>query len=134
MTARLSPYLMMGGNAKEAIQFYENALEAKVLNTVTYGEMGGAPEELKDYVAHAAMKIGESDLMISDSPEQPPQQGNQVTICITVKDAAKAKQFFEALQQDGQVHHPLKETPFSPAFGNVTDQFGITFQIVADRQ
>lgn len=32
-------------------------------------------------------------------------------------------------RQDGQVNLPFKEEPFSPGFGDVTDKFGVTFQI-----
>jgi PhnB protein len=55
-----------------------------------------------------------------------------VTICITTKDADKSKQIFEALQQGGQVIMPLQETHFSPAYGNLTDKFGVNFQIFTE--
>ncbi|GAX88449.1 VOC family protein [Effusibacillus lacus] len=138
MTLRLTPYLMMDGNAKEAIQFYEKALDAKVLFLQTFGEMPENPEfplpaDAKDRVAHAMLKVGETDLMLSDTfPGQPHQQGNQVTICISTNDMEKSKQIYEALQQDGQVNMPLQETFFSPAYGIVTDKFGVTFQIYTE--
>jgi PhnB protein len=138
VTLRLTPYLMMNGNAKEAIQFYEKALDAKVLFNQTFGEMPENPEfplpaEAKELVAHAMLKVGESDLMFSDTfPGQPHQSGNQVTICISTKDKEKSKQIYEALQQDGQVNMPLQETFFSPAYGIVTDKFGVTFQIYTE--
>ncbi|NGQ96785.1 VOC family protein [Brevibacillus sp. SYP-B805] len=140
MTLRLTPYLMMDGNAKEAIQFYEQALDAKVLFFQTFGEMPEnpefpLPEEAKNRVSHAMLKIGESDLMFSDTfPGTPHQQGSQVTICISTDDKEKAKQIFEALQQGGQVTMPLQETFFSPAYGIVTDKFGVTFQIYTEGQ
>jgi PhnB protein len=140
MTLRLTPYLVMDGNAKEAIQFYEKALDAKVLFNQTFGEMPENPEfpipaDAKERVAHAMLKVGESDLMFSDTfPGQPHQKGNQVTICITTNDKEKSKQIYEALQQDGQVNMPLQETHFSPAYGIVTDKFGITFQIFTEGQ
>jgi PhnB protein len=137
---RLIPYLIMDGNAKEAIQFYEKALDAKILFSSTFGEMPENPEfplpaDAKDRVAHATLEIGESVLMLSDTfPGQPHQSGNQVTICITTNDLEKSKQIFEALQQDGQVNMPLQETHFSPAYGIVTDKFGVVFQIYTDGQ
>lgn len=140
MTLRLSPYLMMNGNAKEAIQFYEKVFDAQVLFSQTFGEMPEnpeypLPEEAKKLISHAMLKVGETDLMFSDNfPGQTSQIGNQVTICISTNDIDKAKQMFETLQQDGQVKMPLQETFFSPAYGIVTDQFGITFQIHADGQ
>ncbi|MGP7815688.1 VOC family protein [Niallia sp. 01092] len=138
MTLRLSPYLMMNGNTKEAIQFYEKALDGKVLFNQTFGEMPEnpefpLPEEAKGLVAHAMIKIGETDLMFSDMfPGQTSQIGDQVTICITINDIEKSKQIFESLQQDGQVKMPLQETFFSPAYGIVTDKFGVTFQIYTE--
>jgi PhnB protein len=38
------------------------------------------------------------------------------------------------LQQGGQVKMPLQETLFSPAYGIVTDKFGVTFQIYTEGQ
>lgn len=135
MTLRLIPYLVMDGNAKEAIQFYEKALDAKILFYQTFGEMPEnpefpLPEEAKDRVSHALVRVGESDLMFSDTfPGQPHQSGSQVTICISTNDKEKSKRIYEALKQGGQVNMPLQETFFSPAYGIVTDKFGVTFQI-----
>lgn len=135
MTLRLIPYLVMDGNAKEAIQFYEKALDAKILFYQTFGEMPEnpefpLPEEAKDRVSHAMVRVGESDLMFSDTfPGQPHQSGSQVTICISTNDKEKSKRIYEALKQGGHVNMPLQETFFSPAYGIVTDKFGVTFQI-----
>ena len=46
----------------------------------------------------------------------------------------KSKRYFEALRQDGQVNMPFGEEPFSPGFDDVTDQFGVTFQIYTESQ
>jgi PhnB protein len=136
----MSPYLMMNGNAKEAIQFYEKALKAEVLFNQTFGEMPENPEfplpdEAKELVSHAMLKVGETELMFSDNfPGQTSQIGDQVTICISTNDIEKSKQMFESLQQEGQVKMPLQETFFSPAYGIVTDKFGVTFQIYTEGQ
>jgi PhnB protein len=134
----MSPYLMMNGNAKEAIQFYEKALDGKVLFNQTFGEMPEnpefpLPEEAKELVSHAMVKVGETDLMFSDTfPGQTSQIGDQVTICISTNDIEKSKQIFENLKQDGVVKMPLQEAFFSPAYGIVTDNFGVTFQIYTE--
>jgi PhnB protein len=138
MTLRLSPYLMMNGNAKEAIEFYEKALDAQVLFSQTFGEMPEnpdfpLPEEAKGLISHAMVKVGETDLMFSDNfPGQDSQIGDQVTICLSTEDIEKSEQIFEALKQSGQVKMPLEETFFSPAYGIVTDKFGVTFQIYTE--
>lgn len=135
MTLSLSPYLMMNGNTKEAIEFYKKVFNAEVLFSETFGEMPEnpeypLPEEAKHLVSHAMIKVGDSEIMFSDNfPGQTSQIGNQVTICISSKDAEKSKHIFDSLQQDGQVKMPFQETFFSPGYGIVTDKFGITFQI-----
>lgn len=140
MALRLIPYLVMNGNAKEAIRFYEKALDAQVLFIQSFGEMPENPEfplppNAKDRVSHATVKVGETELMLSDTfPGQPHQSGNQVTICISTNDKEKSTQMYEALQQGGQVNMPLQETFFSPAYGSVTDKFGVNFQIFTESQ
>ncbi|WP_248931133.1 VOC family protein [Paenibacillus hamazuiensis] len=137
MSVKLTPYFNMEGNAKEAIQFYEQAIGAEVLSIITYGEMPEMPntftDDLKNFVAHAKLRVGESELMFSDAPSGSPiPKGKQVTICITTDSVEKSKRFFEALRQDGQVNMPFEETEFSPGFGDVTDKFGVTFQIYTE--
>jgi PhnB protein len=138
MAVRLIPYLVMDGNAKEAIQFYQNALDAQVLFSQSFGEMPENPDfpipaDAKDRISHATIKVGETDLMFSDTfPGQPHQNGSQVTICISTNDAEQARKFFDALSDNGQVTMPLQETFFSPAYGNVIDKFGVHFQIFTE--
>ncbi|MCC3381436.1 VOC family protein [Paenibacillus farraposensis] len=138
MSKRLIPYITMDGNAKEAIEFYEKALDAQQLFVQTFGEMPEnpdfpIPEEVKGRIGHATLKVGETELMFSDTfPGSPFSSGNQVSICITTDSVEQAQKMFDALQQGGQVGMPLQETHFSPAYGNVTDKFGITFQIFTE--
>lgn len=138
MTVRLIPYLVMNGNAAEAISFYQESLDAQAIFTQTFGEMPENPEfplppEAKNRVSHATVKIGETDVMFSDTfPGQPHQIGTQVTICLSTDDKEQATRYFNALQDGGQVNMPLQETFFSPAYGIVVDKFGVTFQIFTE--
>ncbi|MDP1511117.1 VOC family protein [Paenibacillus sp. CMAA1739] len=138
MSKRLIPYITMDGNAKEAIEFYEKALDAQLLFVQTFGEMPENPDfpipaEVKERVGHATLKVGETELMFSDTfPGSPFSSGNQVSICITTDSVEQSQKMFDALQQGGQVGMPLQETHFSPAYGNVTDKFGVTFQIFTE--
>ncbi|MFT4413675.1 VOC family protein [Fredinandcohnia humi] len=140
MPINVIPYLVMDGNAKEAIDFYKEVFNADVLGIITFGEMPPnpdfpMPEEEKNRVSHATIKIGDSVLMFSDTfPGQAHQKGNQVTICITLEDPEEAISYFEPLQKDGQVGMPLQKTDFSPAYGIVTDKFDVTFQIYTESQ
>ncbi|WP_199621929.1 VOC family protein [Paenibacillus alkalitolerans] len=135
MTLQLIPFIMLDGNAKEAILFYEGSLDAKVAFKQTFGEgPETVPEEAKERISHSVLKIGEAELFIADTfPDEPNQPGHRVQICITSPDMEKSKQFYDALQQGGQVITPLQEIYFSPAYGVITDKFGVTFQIFTRR-
>ncbi|MDQ0246853.1 PhnB protein [Bacillus fengqiuensis] len=135
MILGINPYLVLDGNGQEAVKFYENALDAKVEIVQTFGEMPENPEfsipvDAKDRVLHAHLKVGNTDLMISDTfPGQPHQIGSQVTVAIRLNDVEKSKEVFEKLQEGGQVVMPLQETFWSPSYGQVTDKFGVEWQI-----
>ncbi|WP_272030045.1 VOC family protein [Oceanobacillus kimchii] len=133
MTLKLTPYFKTNGNAKELIKFYQSVLDAQLIHIQTYGDMPiPFPDEFKENVAHAIVKVGETNLMFSDSPGQPVQVGDNLTINISLDNIEKAKLIFDGLRQDGTIISPLEATPFSPAFGTVTDKFGTTFTITAE--
>ena len=69
---KVTPYLNYGGNCKEAFQFYEKNLGAKILFMMTHGEAppGGppTPPEWKDAILYAHLSIGTSEIKGSDVP------------------------------------------------------------------
>ncbi|MBP1995444.1 VOC family protein [Paenibacillus eucommiae] len=139
MSLQLNCFIMLDGHAEEAIEFYEKSLGAKILFKQTLGEGPENPDnplsaDEKKRIAHSVLHVGETEIMVSDTaPGQPLQRGNQVNICITTSDTEVSKQIYTALQQDGQIDLPLEATYFSPAYGMITDKFGVTFQIFTKR-
>ena len=129
MITGIVPYLVTNGNGQEAVKFYQQALGAEVISLQTFGEMPPnpeypLPEEAKNRVLNAQLKIGNARLMLSDTfPGSPYQLGSQVTIAIMVDDASETKRIFERLQEGGKVTMPIQETFWSPAYGQVTDKF-----------
>jgi PhnB protein len=126
----------MNGSAQEAIDFYVKALDAKVAYMLRFGDMPEDPEaplplEKEDWVNYAILKIGDSELQITDHVTGSTyEKGTQITIVVQTNDKDKALQYFDALKEGGQVNDPLQASFFSPAYGNVTDKFGITFRIL----
>ncbi|MDN7242612.1 VOC family protein [Planococcus sp. N028] len=135
MIVSIHPYLVTNGNGKEAVKFYEEVLDAKVINVQTFGDMQSnsdepVAEDVKDRIMNAHLKIGTSELMLSDTfPGQAYQLGSQVTLALTVSTVDKTKEVFEKLQEGGEVGMPLQETFWSPSYGQVTDKFGIKWQV-----
>ncbi|WP_209809116.1 VOC family protein [Ammoniphilus resinae] len=141
MTSQLTPFIWMDGEAKEALKFYEKTLEAKIVFKETFAkspdpEKQKLPADFKERIAHAVLRVGDSQLFVADMiPDQASElEGSKTTICVTTSDAEKAKQFFEALQQGGQVMIPLNRTHYSSAYGVVKDKFGVTFHILTSRR
>lgn len=99
MILGINPYLVLDGSGQEAVQFYKDALDAKVEVMQTFGDMPENPEypvpaEAKERVLHATLKVGNTDLMISDTfPGQGHAIGSQVTIAIQISNAEKRKKY-----------------------------------------
>ncbi|MBT2680135.1 VOC family protein [Bacillus sp. ISL-35] len=135
MVTGIVPYIVTNGNGQEAVNFYKEALGAEVISLQTFGDMPAnpdhpLPEEAKNRVLNAQLKIGDAGFMLSDTfPGHPYQLGSQVTIALMVDNAAEAKEVFNKLQVDGKVTMPLQETFWSPAYGQLTDKFGVEWQV-----
>ncbi|NHC42828.1 VOC family protein [Bacillus sp. MM2020_1] len=135
MSIGLNPYLIFDGNTREAVHFYEKALGGKVMGIMTFGDMQEDPnyplsDAMKNRVMHAHLKVGEVDLMFSDTYEgMPYQPGNSIQMAIHPKEETRAREIFAVLADGGQVIMPLQKTDWSPLYGQVKDKFGVTFQV-----
>ena len=134
---QVSPYLFFDGSCERALEFYKTALGAKVDMLMRYkeapepGPPGCAPSD-GERVMHASFHVGDSRLNASDTPggQGKPMQG--FSLAISVATPAEAKQRFDALAAGGNVFMPLGPTFFSPAFGMLTDRFGVQWMVVTD--
>ncbi|AFH62653.1 VOC family protein [Paenibacillus caseinilyticus] len=135
MSMSLNPYLCLEGTTREAVYFYEKALGGKVVGIMTFGDMPADPnhpmsDEMKERVMHAHLKVGDADLMFSDTyPGMPFQPGDTVQIALHPQEEARAREIFAALEDGGQVVMALQKTDWSPLYGIVKDKFGVTFQV-----
>lgn len=138
MNISLTPYLLLEGQAKEAVDFYTEVFDAEVFGIEYLKDWpdefeGELPEGFENNVMHAHLIINGSALMLADTlPGQPFQSGSSVNLMIDVKEVEDAETLFSALSLDGQEMMALQETGFSPAFGQVKDKFGIEWQIIAE--
>jgi PhnB protein len=124
----LNPYINFNGTAAKAIQLYESALGAKTENVMRFGDTPGmnAPTEQKDLILHAALRIGDGTLMMTDaSPNQPvPTEGN-INVALHFNDVAETEKAFQALSAGGKVTSPLQDTFWGAKFGMLTDAYGV---------
>lgn len=135
MVQGINSYIVTNGNGQEAVKLYEDALGAQVLDVKTFGEMPEdpnhpVPAEAKDLVLHAHLKVGENDLMLSDTfPGQPLELGDQVGIAVMTSNQEETKHVFEKLSAGGQIIMELQQTFWSSLYGQVKDKFGVTWQV-----
>ncbi|GGB54156.1 VOC family protein [Fictibacillus barbaricus] len=140
MIVAVNPYVVTNGNGQEAVKFYEKALNAEVISMQTFGDMPEdpnhpIPSEAKDRVMNAQFKVGDTIMMLSDTfPGMPYNLGSQVNIAIHIDTVEDAKNVFEKLSEGGKVGMPLQETFWSPSYGQVTDKYGVEWQISTIKQ
>ncbi|HEY4041195.1 MAG TPA: VOC family protein [Rhodopila sp.] len=130
---KLQPYLFFEGRSQEAIDFYRQALGAKVIMQMPFKDSpmpAGQPPEAGDKVMHAALQIGETEVFMSDGRcgGAPSFQGFALSLALS--DDAEAARVFAALGDGGVVGMPLGKTFFASSFGMVTDRFGVSWMVL----
>ena len=131
---QIQPYLFFNGRCAEAIAFYRTALGAEVEMLMRGRDCpeppACMPPEAADLVMHAALRIGEAVLLVSDGMESGPARFQNFALSLAVADEAEARQRFEALAEGGEIRMALDRTFFSPCFGTVTDRFGVAWMVI----
>lgn len=136
----VQPYLFFGGRAEEAIDFYRNAVGATVEMLMRNKESpeppppGMLPAGSENKIMHAAMRIGDSLVMISDGMCDGKEEFKGFSLSLTVADDAEAERRFKALATGGSVTMPLGKTFFASRFGMCTDRFGVGWMVLSGLQ
>lgn len=132
--SKIDPYLFLNGRADEAIAFYQDALGAELAMRMSFGESPEKspmplPPGWDKKVMHAALKVGDTHLMLSDADCADDAQFKGFRLSLDCDDEASARRAFDRLADGGQVQMPLGKTFWSPLFGMLTDKFGIGWMV-----
>jgi len=133
---QIQPYLSFEGRADEAIEFYKKAIGAKVDMLMRFKE---APDqsmvtpENKDKVMHAALRAGDTQLLISDGRCTGGANFHGIALALSAATEGDAERIFNALAEGGKVNMPLAKTFFSPKFGMVADKFGVGWMVMVSQ-
>lgn len=133
----INPYLTFDGQCAAAIKFYEQAIGAKLLFQMTWGESPMAselPAEAHKLIMHSTVAVGDSQLMCADSPPGSYQKPTGMNVSLHVKEAAEGERIFNALSENGNVTMPYAETFWTRGFGMCVDQFGIPWMINCEQE
>ena len=130
---QVQPYLFFDGRCQEAIDFYRQALGAEVGMVMHYKDspvQTSAPPGSEDKVMHASLRIGQTDVHMSDGMCNGSPSFQGFSLCVTPPDGAAAQRVFAALGDGGTVTMPLGKTFFASSFGMVTDRFGVGWMVM----
>lgn len=133
----LNPYLTLGGNCREAFEFYRSVFGGEFLILQTFGEApDGIDMEISadeaENVMHVSLPIGESILMGSDVPSAygtPIPPASNVSISYAPPSRGEADRVFGLLSAEGTVTLPLGEMFWGSYFGACIDRFGTNWMI-----
>jgi PhnB protein len=132
---QVQPYLFFDGRCEEALEFYRDAVGAKVEALMRFKDSPEPPPADcapvgADKVMHASMRIGDTQVMVSDGDARGRPEFKGFSLSLTVADADEAQRRFAALGEGGQVVVPLGKTFFSPSFGMLVDRFGVHWMVL----
>jgi PhnB protein len=130
MTSRLNPYLTFNGNAREAMESYQQIFGGE-LRVNTFGEFGSPDPEIKDRVMHAMLETPQGyTLMASDTaPGMPFSPGSAITVSISGDSGDDLRAFWDKLADGGTVHIPFEKQMWGDEFGQLADRFGVPWMI-----
>jgi PhnB protein len=127
-------YLWFDGRAQEGIDFYKKAVGAQVTVMMRFKE---APDQSmiskgsEEKVMHGAIKIGDTEVLISDGRNQGNPKFEGFALTIQANDVAETEKYFKALGEGGEVTMPLAKTFFAKSFGMLKDKFGVNWIVLA---
>jgi PhnB protein len=135
---KLTTYLNFPGNCKEALEFYEKHLGAKVLMKSTFAEMSpqGAPQNLPpglspNGILHARFMLADTLVMASDGPKVEPMRSAYLTLSVDSNE--EVERIYAALTDGGEIFMPIGETFFAHRFGQFRDKFGVNWMVIHEK-
>lgn len=128
-------YLMFNKDCMEAIEVYEKAFNAKIIEIQKYGDMPPdpaftIPASDKDLVLHARLRLDGMEIMCADSSERI-TRGDNMYVSITTNDTAYVQKAWDVLKQDGEIYMELTPSFFATLHGSLQDKFGINWMFTA---
>jgi len=132
----INAYLAFGGNCREAMTFYKNALGGELfMQTIEDSPMAkDTPKESWHKVMHASQKNKNIVLMASDLMNNTKfTVGTAVSLSLNCDTEEEVKKCFTNLSRGGKIIMPLSEQFWGALFGIFNDRYGICWMLNFDK-
>jgi len=130
VSSRLNPYINFAGNAREAMEFYQQVLGGD-LKLNTYDQFGNQDAPNADRIMHGILETPSGyTLMGADIPpgaEHNP--GNDIMISVSGDDADELHGYWDRLSEGGTITVPMEKQMWGDEFGACVDRFGIQWLV-----
>ncbi|MGW3284815.1 VOC family protein [Streptomyces sp. NPDC001002] len=130
MASRLNPYISFDGDARQALEFYQEVFGG-TLALNTFGEFGQPDASYADKIMHGMLETPSGfTLMGADTPpEMQYTPGGNFSVSLSGDDEKDLRGWWEKLSADGTVTVPLDKQMWGDVFGMCTDKFGIPWMV-----
>jgi len=126
MATAAVPYIRFASNTREALSFYQSVFGGTV-EVMTFGDFH-IPDVPADAVMHGALTADGFSVYGYDAmPGEDLGDRTRIRIAIVGVDLAGLTVCFDALTQGGQVVAPLQGQMWGDTYGEVVDQYGISW-------
>ncbi|HUQ51291.1 MAG TPA: VOC family protein [Gammaproteobacteria bacterium] len=132
MDLEASVSVHFNGDCREALEFYERLLGAKLELVLTWGQTpmaADAPPSWHDKILFARLTSKNMSLVGADTLPGTYRAPTGFNLSLATTDLAETERYFAELARGGVVHQPLGETFWALRYGFVTDRFGVPWEI-----
>ncbi len=130
MSSRLNPYISFDGNARQAMEYYQEVFGGE-LHLNTFGEFGGPEGPEGEGIMHSQLEVPNGFfLMGADTPPgEKHDPGHNISVSLSGDDADELRGYWQKLSDGGTVSVPLEKQMWGDEFGMCRDKFGIDWMV-----
>lgn len=129
---QFSVHLTFDGRCREAMEFYCEVTNGRILSTTTFSETPAGQDVSDDWqrkILHATMSLGDMVVAAADVPPEQYQSSQGFYLFLDIENPDDASRAFARLSEGGDVRMPIQETFWATRFGVVVDRYGIPWEV-----
>lgn len=134
-----TPYLYFYDECNDALNYYVDIFDAKILEKATFEDVEFMEDESrKNCIAYASFKLGESVILANDFLEKKRKENrsvsSQTSIWLEIETVADIKLLEEKMLATGSKSiTKLEETFWDSFYAKIEDKFGIIWELNAQK-